>query len=107
MPMSPEDMQAMQGKEQEGPGDATALVQKGGEILAQLAEMLNGSQGTTDQDRDQMAQIISLFTDLAEKKLSQAPGQDAPAEEVQAQAPMSAEGGLNGVPMGPQGMARK
>ena len=112
--MSPEEMAAMQAEAQggggapEGGGDqmgaATKIAQDVGGGLAKLAEMLDGSQGATDQDRQQMAQIISLYTDLVEKKLGgSAPGEDMPPEEGPMPAQLPAEGGAKGVPMGPQG----
>lgn len=105
MAMTPEDMAAMQaeaGKEQ-GAGAATKIAQEVGAGLGKLAEMLDSSQGTTDEDRAQMAQIMSLYTDLVEKKLSASPGenpQEPEAAPVEGQA-ISAEGGPKGVPMGP------
>ena len=103
--LSPEEMAAMQGQEekQEG-GDATMLVKEVGSGLAQLAQMLDKSPGCTDQDREQMGQVMSLFTDLVEKKLGgSAPGEDQAPEEMPAdQGAVSAQGGMKGVPMGPQ-----
>lgn len=102
--MSPEDMAAMQaqaGKSQ-GEGDATALVKQVGEGLQKLAQMLAGSQSVTDKDMAQMDQIISLYVDLAEKKLGAAPGEDAEEEmgPELSQVPMMQ--GRGGMPMGPQ-----
>jgi hypothetical protein len=98
----------MEEMEQEAPeqaaGGATKLVQQVGEGLGKLAQMLDGSQGVTEQDRGMMAQIMSLFTELVEKKLGgSAPGEDRPPEELPAdQGAVPAMGGAKGVPMGPQ-----
>lgn len=101
--MSPEDMAAMQaqaGKSQ-GEGDATALVKQVGEGLQKLAQMLSSSQSVTDKDMAQMDQIISLYVDLAEKKLGSAPGEDQEEESPEmSQVPMMQ--GRGGMPMGPQ-----
>lgn len=106
--MSPEEMQAMQSQAQPegadggGAGAATKIAQDVGQGLAKLAEMLDGSQGATDQDRQMMAQIMSLFTELVEKKLGgSAPGEDQPSEEPMPRE-VPATGGASGVPMGPQ-----
>lgn len=103
MPGMPPEAMAAQEEGQEAGGSATKLVQDVGGGLAKLAEMLNGSQATTDQDRQQMAQIMDLFTDLVEKKLGGAqPGEDAPPEEMPAdQGAVPMQGGRTGKPMGP------
>lgn len=86
-----------------GGGDVTKLVQTVGQGLQELGDILNKSQGATDQDRQQMAQIMSLFVDLVEKKLGgQSPGQDAPPEDPQGPSAVPADAGLKGQPMGPQ-----
>ena len=101
--MSPEQMP----QEEAGAdkvGVATKLAQQGGEVLSKLSEMLNGSKATTENDRAQMAQIMELYIDLVERKLGgAAPGEDAPAEELPAdQGAVPMQGGMKGVPMGPQ-----
>ena len=104
MAMKPQDMAAMQAQadqEAQGAGEATKLAQQVGQGLGRLSEMLNQSQGATDQDKTQMAQILDLYIDLVEKKLGgQAPGQDAPVEE-EVPAVVPADAGLRGKPMGP------
>jgi len=103
MPINPEEMAAMQ--EQAGggaEGGATKLAQQVGEGLSKLSEMLESAQGTTDQDRAQMQQIVSLYVDLVEKKLGGSePGQDVedPSEQM-SQVP--ADAGMKGKPIGPQ-----
>lgn len=113
--MSPEQMQAMQGAaaqeegpadpqdgDQQGGGDIVAKVQSVGAGLAELGDILDKAQGTTDQDREEMSQCISLFSGLVQRKLG--------GGEAEAEGPMpadqgmaSAMGGAKGVPMGPQG----
>lgn len=110
--VTPEEMAAMQEQAGAGGGDqtgqATKIAQDVGQGLAKLAEMLDGSQAATDQDRQQMAQIMSLYTDLVEKKLGGAgPGEDPEAEAEPMPSEVPAMGGMKGVPMGPQGIARK
>lgn len=99
-PQEMEELQAMGGKK-DGVGAATKIAQEVAMGLKQLSEMLAGSQGATDQDKQQMDQIMSMFVDLVEKKLAgQAPGQDPEAEAPLKEMPM--QQGMNGVPMGPQ-----
>lgn len=102
--MSPEDMAAMQAQagKDSGEGDATALVKKVGEGLQKLAEMLANSKSVTDKDMAQMDQIISLYVDLAEKKLGSAPGEDAEDEMSPEMTQMPMMQGRGGMPMGPQ-----
>jgi hypothetical protein len=104
--ISPEEMAQMQAQagpqeEQGEGGDITKLVQSVGEGLNHLAEALNASQAATDQDREQMSQILSSFSNLVEKNLGAGPGEDPQAEEMPAQGAISPEGGAKGVPMGP------
>lgn len=89
--------------ENEG-GDITKLVQDVGAGLQKLSQVLDGSQGVTEEDRAQMAQVMSGFVDLVEKRLGNTqPGQNPEEEEMPMQKAVPAEGGLKGVPMGPQG----
>lgn len=103
--MSPEQMQAMEAAEGEAKpeggqgGDVMAKVEAVGQGLSELAQMLDQSQGATDQDREEMAQLISLFTGLVERKLGGGGEQGAKPE----QGVLPADGGAKGVPMGPQG----
>lgn len=83
-------------------GSVTELVKEVNDSLMQLSDILNNSQGATDKDRAQMAQIMGMFQDLADKKLSQEPGVDEAEPEAPMAAQAPAEGGLRGVPMGPQ-----
>lgn len=104
--ISPEEMAAMQeqaGKKTDQP--VTKLVQEVGQGLSKLSDMLSGSQGATDEDRQQMQQIMDLYIDLVEKKLGSAgPGENPESEEPEmGQVPM--QQGQKGVPMGPQSRA--
>lgn len=92
---------------QEGGGDTTKLAQMVGSGLAQLSEKLNAAPGATDADKQKMAMVLNGFIELVESNLSQAPGQDMPPEEGPMPSQVPAEGGVSGVPMGPQGIARK
>lgn len=101
--MTPEDMAAMQaqsGKEQ-GEGDVTSLVKQVGEGLQKLAGILSKSQSVTDKDLSQMDQIISLYVDLAEKKLGASPGEDVEEDGPEMQQ-MPIMQGRGGMPIGPQ-----
>lgn len=83
-------------------GAITKTAQSVGQGLAKLSEALNASQGVTDKDRAQMAQIMDLYVDLIENKLTQDAGQNPPEEQAMpVEQPISAEAGLNGVPMNP------
>ena len=100
--MTPEEMAMMQQKAgKDSGGGATKLAQQVGEGLSKLSDMLQGAQGTTDQDKAQMQQILELYVDLVEKKLGGAePGQDVEEEgQDMNQVPMDA--GMKGKPMGP------
>jgi len=85
--------QELQEKE---PVDVVSKVQAVGAGLSELAGLLDAGPDTSDDDRAQMAQIISMFSDLVEKKLGGGP---QPADGGM----VSAMGGEKGVPMGPQG----
>lgn len=101
MPVSPEEMAAMQAQAgKDTGGGVTKLAQQVGQGLQKLSEMLDSAPGTTDQDKQQMAQILSSFVDLVEKKLAgQEPGTDPEAQSL-SQVPSDA--GMNGKPMGPE-----
>lgn len=87
----------------EASGGATKLAQQVGQGLSQLVDMLDKSPATTEADRAQAAKVLDLFVDLIERKLGgQAPGQDAAPEPEQMPSMISAQGGMKGVPMGPQ-----
>ncbi len=96
--------QAMPQQEEQAPqedaGSITKVAQDVGAGLAKLGQALDQSPAATDQDRQMMAQVLSGYTELVEKFLSQAPGQDPEAQAVPGA--MSADGGPEGVPMGPQ-----
>lgn len=100
--MEMEQMPAEEGADQ-GMGEITSLAKQVGDGLAKLSEALNSSQAATDADREQMAMVLNGFIDLVEKKLSGAPGQDVQEEAPAVDAAISADGGIKGVPMGPQG----
>lgn len=102
--MKPEDMAAMQAQagKPEGDGNATALVKQVGEGLQKLATLLASSSAVTDKDMAQMDQIISLYVDLAEKKLGAAPGEEAEVEEGPEMDQVPMMQGRGGMPMGPQ-----
>lgn len=96
--MSPEEMaqlQAQAGKDQ-GPSIIDTAKQVG-EGLNKLGAALERGQGSPEE-KQQMAQIISLYADLVEKKLGGEPSSGAP-EEPEAPSAVPMEGGLKGVPM--------
>lgn len=106
MPMSPEEMAAMQeqaGKPQGG-GDITAIAQQVGDGLAKLSEAVNGSQGSTDATREKISQIMNMYIDFVERDLAgSGPGEDPAPEELPAdQGAVPMQAGRGGVPMGPQ-----
>jgi len=76
--------------------DPIQLVQKGGEILSKLAQLLDSSPGITDEDKAQMSQIMDLYVDLAERKL----GGGQP-EKAGPSGPVPMNQGQTGQPMGP------
>ena len=102
--LKPEEMEAMQAQAgQDKVGQVTKLAQQVGQGLSQLSQILDGSQGTTDQDKQQMGQIMSLYIDLVEKKLGgSAPGEDAPEEAKPEMNQVPMQAGRGGVPVGPQ-----
>lgn len=97
----PEEMEAMQAQSGKPAEPVTKIAQDVGSGLQKLSELLDGSQGATDEDRAAMASIITQFVDLVEKKLGgSAPGEDMPSEEpMPNQVPVAQ--GMNGAPMGP------
>lgn len=101
--ISPDEMQAMQAQAgKDTSGGATKLAQQVAQGLKQLSDMLDSAQGTTDKDKQQMAQILGMYIDLVEKKLGMSePGEDQedPSEQMD-QVP--ADAGVNGSPVGPQ-----
>lgn len=103
MPVSPEEMQAMQaqvGKNQDG--GVVNLAKKVGEGLQKLVGMLNESSVATDQDKAKAEQMLQAFVELVETNLTQAPGQDPemPEDPNMSEVPMQA--GMKGQPIGPQ-----
>jgi len=98
MPMHPEEAAApaAEGPAQAPGGGAAELVQKGGEILSQLAQLLDSDPSSSDEDRAQMSQIMDLYVNLAEKKLS-----GGAPEEAAPSGPMPMAQGQSGKPMGP------
>lgn len=100
--ISPEEMAAMQ--EQSGKANQqpiTKLVQDVGQGLSKISEVLNSAEGATDQDRNQMSQIMNMFIDLVEKQLGDnGPGENAQEENAElSQVPM--QQGRGGMPVGP------
>lgn len=87
-------------EEQSGGGmeKAAQLAQQVGDGLTQLSELLNASQNTTDEDRQTMAMVMDGFMKLVQSKLG---GGEPEAEEAAPQAPVPANAGTKGVPMGP------
>lgn len=101
-PISPEEMQAMQaqaGKDNQQP--ITKLVQDVGQGLSKLSEVLNNAQGATDQDREQMSQIMNMYIDLVEKQLGNAGPGENEAEESPELSQVPVQQGRGGMPMGP------
>lgn len=85
-------------EQQEAPAaDPIQIAQEVGEGLAKLADLLNTQPGASDDEKQQMAQILSSFTDLVEKKLGGGGPEQAPAD--QGVVPM--EAGQSGKPMPP------
>lgn len=105
--MSPEEMQAMQqqaggGEESaESGGSVSKMVQDIGQGLSELMKVIDKSPSSTDQDRQNASDVMKSYMNLVEG-LGQESGQDAPPPEQADQGSVPAEGGLNGVPMGPQ-----
>lgn len=98
--VSPEEMAELQAKAGENQGnDVTQLFQSVGQGLATLAQALNKAQGATPEDKQAMAEILQMYGDLVEKKMSAAPGEN-PEPEVPGPREMPMEG--KGMPMGPQ-----
>lgn len=101
--ITPEEMSQMQSQAKPHDiGSVTKLAQDVAKGLQELQGLLNEGKGTTDQDRQQMDQIMDLFVDLVEKKLAGSePGEDPAEENAELnQVPMDA--GMNGKPIGPQ-----
>jgi hypothetical protein len=97
MAMQPEEMAQLQqqaGKPQESIIDTAKSVGMG---LNKLGEALERGQNSTPEEKQQMAQIISLYADLVEKKL----GGEAGAQQQEQPGPreLPMEGGATGVPM--------
>ena len=88
---------AEQTPEQKEQVDVAAIASQVGDGLSKLAEVLQGA-GASEEDQAEMATVLQGFTNLVEKHLG--------AGEPEAQAipqEISAMGGPEGVPMGPQG----
>ena len=94
--MSPEDMAMMkeQAGAKEGPG-VVETAQGVGEGLTKLADAMSKSGAVSDEDKAKMSQIMQLYGELVESNLSQAPEVEQEPDIV------SAQGGAQGVPMGP------
>jgi hypothetical protein len=83
-------------------GAITKLAQQVGDGLMKLSDALNNSPAATDQDREQMAQVLNGFIDLVEKKLGgSAPGEDSPDDQELVDSGVPTAAGPKGVPMGP------
>lgn len=98
--MGPEEMAAMQeqaGKEQ-GPS-LIDLAKQVGEGLQKLSMAMDKSPNSTPEEKDQMAQVLSGYIDLVEKKLGSEAGAPGAESEDEAPAAVSMEGGHSGVPM--------
>jgi len=79
------------------PMDPQAAFEGAAESFAQFGEAVAASPNASEQDMADIQQIMALFQGIAERQMGG--GQ----EPVPAQAALPAEGGLGGVPMGPQG----
>lgn len=109
--MSPEQaaMMEQQAGGQQGPGagaggggpDPIKLIQDAGQSLSQISDLINGAPGATDEDREQMAQIMSMFADLVERKMASAEGGESVPAPGGGRGAVPAEAGAGGVPMGP------
>lgn len=91
MPMEPEAAAP-----EAGGGDPIALVKQGGDVLSQLAGMVDALPNATDQDRAEAAQLLDSYMALAERLMA---GGSRPADEGM----VPADAGMKGVPVGPQG----
>ena len=105
--MSPEEMSAMQKKAGAPQGSpATDLVKKIGAMLGQLGQMIDSDPNVEPKEKEQMAQIMSLFVDLVENKLGSGSAQEdmAEGEMGSSETPkeVSSISGRSGVPVGPQ-----
>jgi hypothetical protein len=94
--LSPEEMAAMQDEAGKKGPDLVALTKQTAQGLQQLAEALNRSPQATPDEKDQMAQILSGYMDLVEKKLGQEAGGE---QEPETEAPVPMEAGTKGVPL--------
>ena len=97
-PITPEEMQGLQS--QAGSEDAqpvSQLVQSIGEGISKLSEVV-GRSGGTEKDVAMIGQLQEIFAQIA-AGLEQQPGEDA---EEQGPSEVSADGGVKGVPVGPQ-----
>jgi len=96
--MNAQDMDMMKkeaGMEQK-PGKVVEVAQSTGQGLAFLASELQ--KAGSDEDKAKMAQLIQLYNELLEDNLAEKPEDEAmPAD----QGVVSAQGGMNGMPMGP------
>lgn len=82
-------------------GGATKTLQAAGQALQKAAEVINSSPATTEKDRAKMSEVLNGFIELVESNLSGAPGEDAPEPEPEVPSAVPMEGGLKGVPAGP------
>ncbi len=97
--MSPEEMgqlQAAAGKDQSGNAGVMEKVQAVGKGLSELAQILQRSGGSPEEN-DQMAQILNSYIDLVEKKLGGQEEQGEPANEGPSE--VAQEAGVKGIPM--------
>lgn len=99
--IAPEEMAAMQAQAGKGQDPVTKIAQQVADGLQKLSSLLESSPGVTDEDKAAMANIISEYVDLVEKKL----GGAAPGENPDSQEPMPdqmpVDQGRGGAPMGP------
>lgn len=99
--MPPEAMPPEQGAPAEGGGqDVIELAKSVGEGLVKLSDLMGSSGAVEEQDIAQMSQILSMYSDLVEKKLGGSPEAQGPVPAEPGV--VSAQGGPNGVPAGPQ-----
>jgi hypothetical protein len=82
----------------EGGGpDLMGLVEKIGTGLDELAQVINSSDAASDEDRQDIGIIMDKFMGMVQRQMGGATTEPMGADMV------PADGGMTGVPMGPQG----
>jgi len=76
--------------------DPMQLLQAGGEMLSQLAQIVQSAPQASPGMKQKMSQIMKLYSDMSEEAMG---GEAEPMAENEGQVPI--QQGVGGMPMGP------